>query len=80
MSFSQSVNRVLIACWPILRPLSQIKMGSIEIVIAFDYSNLRGEFAELGLLSNLRGDGSVIFMNSVGQRLTLFTRLAGFID
>jgi len=76
MSFSQSVNRLLIACWSILTPLCQIKMRSIEIVIAFDYSNLRGEFAELGLLSNLRGDGSVIFMNSVGQRLTLFRRLA----
>ena len=76
MSFSQSVNRVLIACWPILRPPRQIKMRSIEIVIAFDYSNLRGELAELGLLSNLRCDGSVIFMNSVGQRLTLFRRLA----
>ena len=80
MSFSQSVNRVLIACWPILRPLWQIKMRSIEIVIAFDYSNLRGELAELGLLSNLRGDGGVIFVNSVGQRVTLFRRLARFID
>ena len=76
MSFSQSVNRVLIACWPTLRALWQIKTRSIEIVIAFDYSNLRGELAELGLLSNLRCDGSVIFMNRLGQRLTLFRRLA----
>ena len=57
-----------------------LHLAGFEIIIALDYPNLSGELAELGLLSNLRCDGSVIFMNSVGQRVTLFRRLARFTD
>ena len=43
-------------------------MPDVEIIIALDHSNLRGELTELGLISNLVRDLRVIFMNGVGER------------
>ena len=48
-------------------------LAGIEIVVAFDNVDLSSELAELGLASNLLRDLSVIFMNSVGQRVALFS-------
>jgi hypothetical protein len=49
-----------------------LHLAGVEIIIAVDHPNLRGELAELGLLSNLVRDLRGIFMNGVGERVTLF--------
>ena len=48
-------------------------LAGIEIVVALDNADLRSELAELGLTSNLLRDLGVIFMNSVGERVALFS-------
>src|SRR4029077_7160207 len=52
-------------------------LAGIEIVMALDHPNLRGELAEFGLLSNLVRDLSGIFMNSIGQGVALFSFAGG---
>jgi len=54
-----------------------LHFAGIEIVIALDYPNLRGMLAELGLLSNLRRELSVIFMNGIDKRIALFSFARG---
>src|SRR5437016_12337724 len=50
-----------------------LHLAGVEIVVAFDYPNLRGEFAELSLLPSLRRPLGVIFTNSLGGCVALLS-------